>query len=154
MPRQHTDGISLKPLLEGQKIEVKRPLYWHYPHYGNQGGDPSSIILEGHWKLIYYWENDVCELYNLLEDPREQHNVAPLHPDITREKTDKLLNWLSAIGARYPKKDTLFDWQKYQARLQTLINEKLPTLERERQLMLSEDYEPDDNWWGSKVTKD
>jgi arylsulfatase A-like enzyme len=154
LPGQHTDGISLKPLLEGQQIEVKRPLYWHYPHYGNQGGDPSSIILEDHWKLIYYWENDVCELYNLLEDPREQHNVAPLHPDITKEKTDKLLNWLSAIGARYPKKDTLFDRQKYQARLQTLINEKLPTLERERQLMLSEDYEPDANWWGSKVTKD
>ena len=42
-PKQHEDGVSLVPLLKGGSIST-RPLFWHYPHYGNQGGEPSSII--------------------------------------------------------------------------------------------------------------
>jgi arylsulfatase A-like enzyme len=42
LPEEHVDGVSLVPLLKGNEI-AERPLYWHYPHYGNQGGDPSSI---------------------------------------------------------------------------------------------------------------
>ena len=34
---QVVDGVSLVPLLEGGEIE-DRALFWHYPHYGNQGG--------------------------------------------------------------------------------------------------------------------
>ena len=34
-----------------------RQLFWHYPHYGNQGGEPSSIIRQSDWKLIHYWED-------------------------------------------------------------------------------------------------
>ena len=37
MPSQHVDGTSLVPLLEGDALPA-RPLFWHYPHYGNQGG--------------------------------------------------------------------------------------------------------------------
>lgn len=61
--KQHADGISLKPLSEGDDIIIKRPLYWHYPHYGNQGGEPSSIIQFDEWKLIHYWEDGHQELY-------------------------------------------------------------------------------------------
>lgn len=42
-PKQHVDGVSLVPILEGWKIK-ELDLIWHYPHYGNQGGEPSSII--------------------------------------------------------------------------------------------------------------
>jgi arylsulfatase A-like enzyme len=45
-PQQHVDGVSLVPLLEGGQLAA-RPLFWHYPHYGNQGGEPSSIIRDG-----------------------------------------------------------------------------------------------------------
>ena len=51
--KQKVDGVSLVPILRGNKIQ-DRPLYWHYPHYGNQGGEPSSMIMEGDWKLIHY----------------------------------------------------------------------------------------------------
>lgn len=33
--------------------------------YENQGGEPSSIIRDGDWKLIFYHEDLRCELYNL-----------------------------------------------------------------------------------------
>ncbi len=35
-PRQHVDGRSLVPLLRGRPLD-RGPLFWHYPHYGNQG---------------------------------------------------------------------------------------------------------------------
>ena len=53
--KQVVDGVNV-PLLKGGKI-AKRPLYWHYPHYGNQGGEPSSIISQNDWKLIHYHED-------------------------------------------------------------------------------------------------
>ena len=45
------DGKSLVPLLKDQSFD-ERPIFWHYPHYGNQGGDPSAIVRKGDWKLI------------------------------------------------------------------------------------------------------
>ena len=34
---QEIDGVSLVPVLKGGSI-AKRPLYWHYPHYGQSRG--------------------------------------------------------------------------------------------------------------------
>ncbi len=68
MPDAHADGADLKPLLQGKQI-ADRPLIWHYPHYGNQGGEPSGIYREGNWKLIHYYEDDRVELYDLAQDP-------------------------------------------------------------------------------------
>lgn len=45
------DGVSLAPLLRGGRLK-DRSLYWHYPHYSNQGGEPGSAIRDGDWKLI------------------------------------------------------------------------------------------------------
>ena len=67
---QHVDGVSLVPLLRGGTHRRSGPrLYWHYPHYGNQGGEPSSIIRRDDWKLIHYWEDGRDELYNLRTTP-------------------------------------------------------------------------------------
>lgn len=35
---QVCDGVSILPLLQGKEIP-ERPVFWHYPHYGNQGGN-------------------------------------------------------------------------------------------------------------------
>ena len=58
------DGKSLVPLLKGESFN-KRPIFWHYPHYGNQGGDPSAAIRLGNWKLIKYFDDGRNELYDL-----------------------------------------------------------------------------------------
>ena len=39
---QHEDGVSLLSLLEGGELGRSAPLFWHYPHYGNQGGAPAA----------------------------------------------------------------------------------------------------------------
>jgi arylsulfatase A-like enzyme len=153
-PTQHVDGISLKPILEGKEINVDRPLYWHYPHYGNQGGEPSSIIQQNGWKLIHYWEDDREELFKLPSTEKDELNVLKKHPKIAKKLSNQLLSWLEEVNAKYPKKDEEFDEDKRQKRLANIKDKKLKSLEKNRMHVLSKDFKPNDNWWKSKITKD
>lgn len=154
MPEQHVDGISLRPLIEKKASLPERPLYWHYPHYGNQGGDPSSIIRQGRWKLIYYYEDDSRELYDLESDPGESINVAQEFPDRANQLQTQLMDWLASVQARYPERDEQFDPEKRAAYDQRMANDRKQNLEENRTRMLSDDFVPNPTWWGSQPTKD
>ncbi len=152
-PDQHIDGVSLKPLLEGNTL-ANRPLFWHYPHYGNQGGEPSSIIQENGWKLIHYWEDERNELYNLALDGNEQNNVASENSKITEDLSKKLNSWLLNVKAKIPTKDLEYSESLAKERQAYLKNTFMPKLESDRLKYLSEDFEPNADWWQSKVTVD
>jgi len=152
-PGQHKDGISLLPLLKGEQIG-DRSLIWHYPHYGNQGGDPSSIIRRGDWKLIHYYEDGHEELYNLKDDLSETNDVAKNNQDKVKQLNSELFDYLKTVNAQFPEKDPLYSGEKEMKYLQDIVKNKLPELERERLNMLSKDFDPKNSWWGSKVTKD
>jgi arylsulfatase A-like enzyme len=154
MHNQHQDGVSLKPLIDSNTKLTERPLYWHYPHYGNQGGDPSSIIRKGDWKLIHYYEDGSNELYNLKTDPYEQHSIADSNPEITSSLFNNLMKWLESVDAKFPETDTEFDANKRSEYDKRIAEKLLPKLEDERRKMLSKDFQPNDDWWGSKITKD
>ncbi|WP_425237124.1 sulfatase [Ulvibacterium sp.] len=153
LPGQHMDGISLKPLLEGKSLP-QRALFWHYPHYGNQGGDPSSIIREGEWKLIHYWEDGRNELYNLTKDPGEQEDVQAENPEMTKGLKNKLSNWLQDMNAITPQKDPEYDPNEDELRNTRITQELWPKLEKERLDFLSDTFEPNADWWGSRTTND
>ncbi|WP_299012536.1 sulfatase [uncultured Polaribacter sp.] len=153
-PEQHKDGISLKPLLEGKEMENNRPLFWHYPHYGNQGGEPSSIIQQNGWKLIHYWEDNRQELFKLPSTEKDDLNVVEKRPKIAQDLSNQLMNWLQEVGAKYPVKDLRFDALKREKRLINIKNNKWKSLEEERLKVLSKDFKPNENWWKSKITKD
>ena len=105
-PDNHQDGVSLLPVLQGETIE-ERPLIWHYPHYGNQGGEPSSIIREGDWKLIYYHDTRTYELFDLANDLEEARNLAGQHPEIQQRLASKLGEYLANVHAQMPvRKET------------------------------------------------
>ena len=152
-PNEHTDGVSLVPLLKGETL-AERPLIWHYPHYGNQGGEPSSIIREGDWKLIHYYEDGSEELYNLKNDLEETTDLASENPDLVKEMSGKLFTMLNEMGARFPTKDPTWTDEREKAHLENIINKSLPALEKQRQEFLSKDFDPGNNWWGSKTTID
>jgi arylsulfatase A-like enzyme len=147
-PEEHKDGVSLVPLLIGDKIE-QRPLIWHYPHYGNQGGEPSSIIRLEEWKLIHYYEDGRQELYNLKDDKEEKFDVSEQHPQKVKELGEKLLSMLKEMGSKYPVKDPQYDPKLEQKHLQQVRTERLPQLEKQRLQFLSRDFDPGNNWWGS-----
>jgi arylsulfatase A-like enzyme len=103
MPRQHCDGVSIAPLLTqpGGKI-APRPLFWHYPHYGNQGGSPGGAVRLGDWKLIEFYEDNRVELYNLAEDIGEKNNLAAKMPEKAAEMRKMLDDWRKSIKAAMP----------------------------------------------------
>lgn len=102
IPDQHQDGISLVPALSGEKLD-RDTVYWHYPHYGNQGGRPGSVLRQGPWKLIDWHGDTELELYNLREDVGEQENLANVHTQRRAELYEKLSHWRDSIGAIQPE---------------------------------------------------
>lgn len=153
LPKQHMDGVSLKPLFEG-KILKDRELYWHYPHYGNQGGQPNATIRYNNWKLIHYWEDGHDELYDLAKDPYEQTDLASKNLKETQRLNTKLLNWLKSVNAKYPVSDPEFNVELAHKKHQNNVEVLMPKLEQERFNFLRTDYKPNANWWKSKTTKD
>jgi arylsulfatase A-like enzyme len=100
-PEQHRDGVSLVSLLRGEPL-ARGPLFWHYPHYGNQGGSPGGAVRDGNWKLIESFEDGKLELYNLRDDPGETTDLADTHPDTARALRAKLAAWRESVGAVMP----------------------------------------------------
>jgi arylsulfatase A-like enzyme len=145
---QMIDGVSLVPILKGDSIPA-RPLFWHYPHYGNQGGEPSSIITETDWKLIHYHEDGRDELYHLAVDPAEQRDLAVAQPDRAKQMRAKLDAWLKLTGAKYPTPNQAFDAAKSAALLDALRTSGQAALVRTHAAVLQVGYTPNKDWWGS-----
>jgi arylsulfatase A-like enzyme len=99
------DGVSIVPLLkENSKAITRKTLYWHYPHYGNQGGNPGSVIQEKGWKLIFFYEDERVELYRLNKDPGERNDLAKRKKSKTTYLQSKLMDWLKETEARIPER--------------------------------------------------
>lgn len=101
-PEQHKDGVSLVPLLRGKaSLPEDRSLFWHYPHYSNQGGFPGGAIRDGAWKLVERYEDGQVHLYNLKDDIGERNDVAQDHPDRVAAMRGKLHDWYNEVGAKF-----------------------------------------------------
>jgi arylsulfatase A-like enzyme len=106
--RQHCDGKSFMPLLRGQAMD-RGPIFWHYPHYGNQGGTPGSSVRDGDWKLIEFFETGRLELYNLRTDPGETRDLAAHEPQVASRLHELLRNWRQSVEAKIPQPNP--DWR-------------------------------------------
>jgi len=96
------DGVNIFQLLEQKRASEKRTLYWHYPHYSNQGGKPGAAVREGNYKLIYHYENKVAELFDLQQDIGEKNNIAGNKRGIVKRLKKKLIKWLRETAAPTP----------------------------------------------------
>jgi arylsulfatase A-like enzyme len=145
-PHQHLDGLSLVPLLKGQSLPA-RPLFWHYPHYGNQGGEPSSIITRGKWKLIQYLEDQRYELYDIEGDISETNNVIDQHPEIQESLGRELKSWIAEMDARQPTANPNFDLEKQKQEKIKIRDKQKPSLERQHSQFLQPNFKPPQGWW-------
>jgi arylsulfatase A-like enzyme len=107
-PGQTLDGTSLLPLLKGGTLP-ERALFWHYPHYGNQGGAPSAALRRGDWKLIEWQEDNRAELFNLAADLGEQTNLAAKEPQRVAQLRAELHAWQKQVGAKFPLPNPTYD---------------------------------------------
>ncbi len=73
------DSISLRPLWEGKekgdRIALSSTTYAYYPEDSSLEVFSKYAIRDGVWKLIIDKASGSQQLYNLREDPYEEHNV-------------------------------------------------------------------------------
>jgi len=110
-PEQHCDGISILPLLRGKSIN-REAIYWHYPHYANQGGTPGSSIRVGDHKLIEFFEDGKLELYNLKEDIEEKIDLSQEDPQTTKRLHRLLKDWRQNVAAKIPAPNPDYSGEK------------------------------------------
>ena len=102
-PQQHVDGYSFANIVRTEAYARPAPIYWHYPHFGNQGGHPASAILDGNLKLIEDLRDHHLELYNLATDPNEEHDLAKSDGQTAQRLLEKLDGWRKEVHAAYPQ---------------------------------------------------
>ena len=94
------DGVDLMPSLKGGTLE-RDALYWHYPHYSNQGGFPGGAIRMGKWKMIERYEDGSAHLYDLSEDVSERTDLSKVHPEQVAKMRKKLHQWYKEVDAKF-----------------------------------------------------
>ncbi len=84
-PPSDIDGVSFAPLLLGNEEVIaqkfyNKPLYWEF----YEGGFQQAMRL-GEWKVILKKYGEPLELYNIIEDPSEEKNLANEYLDKVKE---------------------------------------------------------------------
>lgn len=102
------DGVSIRPLLEGKKV-AERPLFWHYPHYSDQGGRPAGAVRLGDWKLIEFYEDRRRELFNLRTDVGERKNLVNREAGRAKKLHELLADWRGSVDAVMPQPNPGYD---------------------------------------------
>ena len=100
-PGQTLDGRGLLPIFKGGTWP-ECALFWHYPHYGNQGGAPSAAVRRGDGKLMEWLEDGRTELFHLAQDLGEQADLAAREPQRVGQLRDELHAWQKQVAARFP----------------------------------------------------
>ena len=131
------DFQDISPVLFEQK-PLNRPLFWHQPHYMNQGGKPAGVAREGDWKLIEQYEDGSLELYNLAKDPSETTDLAAAEPTRVAALRGKLEAWRRSVGAETLKANPNFSrtlWEDCFIKTDVSQLKALPTSEAMRPLL-------------------
>ena len=72
------DGVSLVPVLRGMKPGVRETLHFeHAPCYGKQ--QAFHALTDGHFKYIWRPADGTEHLFDLANDPREEHDLTKVN---------------------------------------------------------------------------
>ncbi len=112
------DGTSFISYLKNNTLSTSRDLFWHYPHYHHS--TPASAIRSGDYKLIYFYETEAVELYNLKEDIGEQFDLSETQTDKAKSLNEKLFGWLESVDADMPEINPF-----YNEKLQLIWGERM-----------------------------
>lgn len=109
-PTNQPDGRSLVKLLRNQRDRPARnELFWHYPHYHSMGGVPYTAMRNGTHRIVHFHEDDRLELYHLLRDQHEDHNLAKEEPELARRLLARMNEWRKEVGAQMPTRNPAYD---------------------------------------------
>lgn len=102
IPGQHIDGESFVPVFSDDFNGERGPVFWHYPHYSNQGGRPYGAVRKGNYKLIEHYEDMRTELFDLGVDMGELDDISAIYPEVASELKNILHDWRRDVEAKMP----------------------------------------------------
>ena len=100
-PEQHMDGISFKKVLTREKSSTRRQAFWHSPlgRPDSTGDENCTVIRDGDYKLIDWYDQQRVELYNINNDFKEQNDLSRELPEKTKELAEKVKAWRLKVNA-------------------------------------------------------
>lgn len=101
-PVEPIDGVSLLPLLDGTMRERPRPIgFWHFAP--KKKGEDRLAPDAGHaaWTdnryKLHKPAGGPLALYDLLDDPKEERDLASGNPDLVRKMKAELAVWQASV---------------------------------------------------------
>ncbi len=91
-------GRSLAPLLRGESLpDWRKSIYYRYYHDpGHHNTAAHRGVRTAIHKLVHYWKKDAYEMYDLVNDPSEQHNLLFDATEAKSPENSRLFNELKA----------------------------------------------------------
>lgn len=94
------DGDSFAHVLRNPETTEKRdPVFYLFPGYMDSRAQPTVVAIDDlagkRYKTFYYYEADAWELYCLTDDPGETENIIAKQPQIAKEMSQKIHDWLT-----------------------------------------------------------
>ena len=88
----HNDGQNLVPLLTGEIKEWPddRTIFVHNQRVDHAVKDKEYQVLTKKWRLV---KREKDELYNIIEDPGQRHDIAGQQPDIVKDLYGRYQLW-------------------------------------------------------------
>ena len=98
------DGESFADILFNPKLKNRRsPIFYLFPGYMDIRAQPCVVVIDEienkRYKLLYFYEADEWELYNLTDDIGEDRNIIKKHPKVASNLSNKIQTWL---GQKHP----------------------------------------------------
>ncbi|VGO18673.1 sulfatase [Pontiella sulfatireligans] len=95
----HLDGMDISAALSNPRKQLpKRALYWFHSNY-SFAGRAGMAMRDGDWKLCTYFENEEEEMFNLVDDIAEEHNLVSKYPERAQKMRTKLDAWSKSVNA-------------------------------------------------------
>jgi arylsulfatase A-like enzyme len=94
------DGESFAATLRQPSTQENRdPIFYLFPGYMDSRAQPCVVAIDEsagkRYKLLYFYEADAWELYNLSDDIGEQRNLIQNKPELAGELSKKIRTWLT-----------------------------------------------------------
>lgn len=100
-PSSNIDGVNLLPTLKGESQSPLRASWFFRRREGGTryGGKTIEAVIHGDWKLLQNSPFEPQELYNLKEDPREEHNVIHKNRKMFQQLAAELRREIQRYGS-------------------------------------------------------
>jgi arylsulfatase A-like enzyme len=95
---RHLDGVDLLPYLKGDKKgDAHECLFWLNSEPGDAVRRHLIAVRWRDWRLYRKYETDRWQLFDLVEDPREEKDVAAEHPDVVESMSKRHAEWSKTL---------------------------------------------------------